>query len=166
MFAINASSVADIQVRPVTVSIGIFSQRIDGHIQSGVRFASKHNLKLSVKASGHDYLGRSTAKGSLLIWTHHLKNVSFTDHFVVGGKDFGSAVTVGSGVALNELYSHTKAAGKMLVTGVAATVTAAGGYIQGAGHSAFSPMFGLASDNVLGGFTIFFIVNSTDCFAQ
>ena len=38
----------------------------------------------------------------------------------------------------------------MVVIGAAAAVTAAGGYIQGAGHSAFSPVFGLAADNVLG----------------
>jgi hypothetical protein len=30
-----------------------------------------------------------------------------------------------------------------------ATVSLAGGYIQGAGHSAFSPIYGLAADNVL-----------------
>jgi FAD/FMN-containing dehydrogenase len=112
-------------------------------------------VKLSVKASGHDFLGRSTAKNSLLIWTHYLKNISFTDHFLVGGKDIGSAVTAGSGVAVNELYVHSKAAGKMVVTGAAATVTAAGGYIQGGGHSAFSPLLGLAADNVLGMYRLF-----------
>jgi hypothetical protein len=35
------------------------------------------------------------------------------------------------------------------VGGTAATVSPAGGYIQGAGHSAFSPIYGLAADNVL-----------------
>jgi hypothetical protein len=39
--------------------------------QAGVNFASVHNLRLAVKASGHDLLGRSTAKkNSLLISTH------------------------------------------------------------------------------------------------
>ena len=37
----------------------------------------------------------------------------------------------------------------MFVGGTAATVSPAGGYIQGAGHSAFSPIYGLAADNVL-----------------
>jgi hypothetical protein len=37
----------------------------------------------------------------------------------------------------------------MIVGGTAATVSPAGGYIQGAGHSAFSPIYGLAADNVL-----------------
>ena len=83
-----------------------------------------------------------------------MKNVSFADHYYIGGKDAGSAVTVGSGVAANELYVRSKAAGKMVVIGAAAAVTAAGGYIQGAGHSAFSPAFGLAADNVLGRYDI------------
>ena len=37
----------------------------------------------------------------------------------------------------------------MFAGGTAATVSPAGGYIQGAGHSAFSPLYGLAADNVL-----------------
>jgi FAD/FMN-containing dehydrogenase len=62
----------------------------------------------------------------------------------------GSAVTVGSGVGLHVLYGAAKAKGKIFVGGTAANVVAAGGYIQGAGHSALSPLFGLAADNVLG----------------
>jgi len=67
----------------------------------------------------------------------------------VGGEDQGSAVTVGSGVGLKYIYAAAKAQNKMFVGGTAATVSAAGGYTQGAGHSAFSPIYGLASDNVL-----------------
>lgn len=37
----------------------------------------------------------------------------------------------------------------MFIGGTAATVSPAGGYVQGAGHSAFSPLYGLAADNVL-----------------
>jgi FAD/FMN-containing dehydrogenase len=114
-----------------------------------VKFAVQHNLKVSIKSTGHDFLGRSTAKGSLLLWTHYFRNVSFTESFKVGGKDLGSAVTVGSGVRLNELYSQCREAGKFVVSGNAATVATAGGYIQGGGHSAFSPAYGLAADNAL-----------------
>ena len=58
-------------------------------------------------------------------------------------------MTVGSGVGLKTLYDATKAQSKMFVGGTAATVSPAGGYIQGAGHSGFSPLYGLAADNVL-----------------
>ena len=37
----------------------------------------------------------------------------------------------------------------MFIGGTAATVSPAGGYTQGAGHSAFSPLYGLAADRVL-----------------
>jgi hypothetical protein len=29
----------------------------------------------------HDYLGRSSGKGSFMIWTHHVKNITFHDSF-------------------------------------------------------------------------------------
>jgi FAD/FMN-containing dehydrogenase len=119
------------------------------HIQAGVRFSQAHNLRVVIKSSGHDYLGRSTAKNSLLLWTAYFQDITFTDHFHVDGVDQGSAVTVGSGVGLKYIYAAAKAQDKMFVGGTAATVSAAGGYTQGAGHSAFSPVYGLASDNVL-----------------
>ncbi|KAF8529329.1 FAD-binding domain-containing protein [Hysterangium stoloniferum] len=119
------------------------------HIQAAVRFAKVHNLKTTIKASGHDFLGRSTAKNSFLIWTHHLLNVTFHDSFTVGGIDQGSAVTAGSGIGLRTLYALTKEQGKIYVGGTAAAVAVSGGYIQGAGHSALAPTFGLAVDNAL-----------------
>ncbi|KAJ7187726.1 FAD-binding domain-containing protein [Mycena pura] len=91
-------------------------------IQAAVKFANKHNLRLVVKSSGHDYLGR---------------------------KNMGSAVTFGSGLHANMLYQHTKANGKIAVAAVAGTVSPAGGYLQGGGHSALSPALGLGSDNAL-----------------
>jgi FAD/FMN-containing dehydrogenase len=78
----------------------------------------------------------------------------FTDSFHVGGVDLGSAVTVGSGVGLSSLYNASKEVGKIFVGGTAVTVAAAGGYIQGGGHSALAPLFGMASDNVLGMFLV------------
>jgi FAD/FMN-containing dehydrogenase len=71
------------------------------------------------------------------------------EQFIVDGSDYGSAVTVGPGVGLKTLYVAAKAQGKMYVGGTAASVSPAGGYIQGAGHSAFAPIYGLAADNVL-----------------
>ncbi|VDC02798.1 unnamed protein product [Peniophora sp. CBMAI 1063] len=119
------------------------------HLQAGVLFASQYDLRVAVKSSGHDYLGRSTARNSLLLWTQYLQDVEFTDSFMVGGQDKGSAVTIGSGVGLKTIYAATKEVGKMVVGGTAATVSAGGGYTQGAGHSAFSPIYGLAADNTL-----------------
>jgi FAD/FMN-containing dehydrogenase len=118
-------------------------------IQAGVRFANRHDLRLVVKSSGHDLLGRSTGRSSVLIWTHYLQNITFIDSFVVDGKRKGSSVTLGSGVNLQTIYPAAEKVGKMIVGGTAATVALGGGYIQGGGHSAFSQVFGLASDNAL-----------------
>ncbi|KAJ7890882.1 FAD-binding domain-containing protein [Mycena olivaceomarginata] len=118
-------------------------------VQAAVKFASANNLRVVVKSSGHDYLGRSTAPNSLLIHMANLTDVVFTDAFVVGGENLGSAVTVGPGVPLRDIYQQTKAQGKIAVGGSAATVCAGGGYLQGAGHSAISPLLGLAADNAL-----------------
>ena len=102
-----------------------------------------------MKSSGHDYLGRSTAKNSLLFWTSYFNtNVTFTEHFIVNGTDLGSAMTVGPSVPSNILAGVAKAAGKIFVGATAATVSIAGGYIGGAGHSVWSPIYGLAADNV------------------
>lgn len=57
-------------------------------------------------------------------------------------------MTVGSGIGITALYAAAKAQGKMFVGGTAATVSPAGGYTGGAGHSAFGPIYGLAADNV------------------
>ncbi|KAF7368773.1 FAD-binding domain-containing protein [Mycena venus] len=129
LYAVNASSAAD--------------------IQAGVRFAAQHDLRVSVKSSGHDYLGRSTAADSLLLWTRYLQGISFTDHFVVNGRDLGSAVTVGSGVSMHTIYQLAAEHDKVVVGGRSATVAAGGGYGQGGGHSPFSPFLGLAADNAL-----------------
>jgi FAD/FMN-containing dehydrogenase len=72
-----------------------------------------------------------------------------TDAFFVGTRNMGPAVTIGSGVHTQTLYQETKVNGKIVVAPTAATVCLAGS-VQGAGHSALSPLFGLAADNVLG----------------
>ncbi|KAJ6518477.1 FAD-binding domain-containing protein [Mycena vulgaris] len=118
-------------------------------IQAAVRFAGANNLRVAVKSSGHDQMGRSTAPNSLLIHTSNFQNMTMTESFFVGSKNMGPAATVGSGLHMQSMYQQAKANGKIVVGGSAATVCAAGGYVQGAGHSALSPLFGLAADNVL-----------------
>ncbi|KAJ6466801.1 FAD-binding domain-containing protein [Mycena sanguinolenta] len=118
-------------------------------IQAAVKFSSIHNLRVVIKSSGHDYLGRSTAPNSLLIHTHKFQKISFNDSLLIGGKAVGSTVTLGSGVYAKTLYEQGKASGKIAVGAVAATVCIGGGWVQGAGHSALSTTFGLGADNAL-----------------
>ena len=59
--------------------------RSENDIQVAVNFAKQHNLKLIVKGMGHCFLGRSTARGGFLIWTHHMKQTVYNPTFVPEG---------------------------------------------------------------------------------
>lgn len=59
--------------------------RSERDVQSAVNFAKQHNLKLVVKTTGHDFLGRSTARGSFLIWTHYMKQTVYNSIFIPEG---------------------------------------------------------------------------------
>lgn len=62
--------------------LGIQAESIED-VQKAVRFAVKRNLRLVVKSSGHDYLGRSAAAESFLLWMHKLnKSITITTAFV------------------------------------------------------------------------------------
>lgn len=50
-------------------------------IQLGVNFARNLNLRLVVKNTGHDYIGKSSGAGALNIWTHNLKSIKFIENF-------------------------------------------------------------------------------------
>ncbi|KAI9039633.1 FAD-binding domain-containing protein [Aspergillus affinis] len=124
-----------------------------GDIQQAVRFARDQNLRLVVKNTGHDFLGRSGAPHSLQIATFKMRELSFSDEFVPkgapGGRGLGSTVTVEAGAVLDEIYPAVKEEGKVAVLGAAHTVGAAGGYIQGGGHSPIGSWKGMASDNAV-----------------
>ncbi|KAK2590817.1 hypothetical protein QQS21_011504 [Conoideocrella luteorostrata] len=127
------------------------------HIQAAVRFVAENNIRLAIKNSGHCFLGRSTAPESLQISTHKLKSISFTDNFFPEGATncdgkgagAGSAVTIGAGVQLKQLYMEAAKNNVSVVAGVSHTVGAAGGYVQGGGHSPLGNWKGMASDNAL-----------------
>ena len=61
-----------------------------------------------------------------------------------------SAVTFGAGVQWHEAYDFAQEQGRFIVGGVSlgASVGAAGGWVMGAGHSAFSPKFGLGTNRL------------------
>lgn len=114
--------------------------------------ARKHNVRLNVKSTGHDYMGRANAPGTLSIWMHNFNAISHhaNSYKLAGsGRLFnGSAVTVGSGAMMWDIYQATAKFNQTVVGGGAKTVSA-GGYISGGGHSILSPRYGLAADNVL-----------------
>ncbi|KAK4099847.1 FAD-binding domain-containing protein [Parathielavia hyrcaniae] len=125
-YAVNVSSAAD--------------------IQAAVRFATKNNIRLVVRNTGHDYFGRSTGAGALAIWTHHFNNIDFIR--LSDSSYSGTAMKVGAGVMGYQAVEAADAAGLVAVTGECPTVGLAG-FTMGAGHSALSSSFGLGADQVL-----------------
>lgn len=121
-------------------------------IQKAVNFARERNLRLVIKNSGHDYLGRSAGRGALEIWMHNMRSVVWSNDFVpekCQSRYGEEAVTIGAGMQIKELYGAAAEKGKAFVIGLADTVGAAGGFIQGGGHSPLGPWKGMASDNAL-----------------
>jgi len=118
-------------------------------------FASKHNLKLVVKNTGHETLGRSAGQGSIMLWTHNLQDIDFSDNFVPKGAPHGTqgapTVTIGAGVNWAQAYDAVAVRDKVIVGGIGAggTVGAGGGWPMGGGHSILAPFYGLGVDNIV-----------------
>lgn len=117
------------------------------HVQAAVKFARDHHLRLAIKNTGHDFLGRSTAKGGLGIWTHHLNAVEVIEHTSAGYT--GPAMKMGAGTQAALAYTTAYKYGYRTSGGTCPTVGLAGGFTQGGGHGALSSEKGLAADNVL-----------------
>ncbi|KIH92013.1 FAD binding protein domain-containing protein [Sporothrix brasiliensis 5110] len=118
-------------------------------VQVSVNFARIQNLRLVIRNTGHDYLGRSAGFGSLALNTHRLNNIQFVKSYTGPGNYTGGAVKVGAGVLFRDLYPAAKAEGVDVVGAESMTVGISGGYVQGGGHSPLSGLYGMASDNVL-----------------
>ncbi|KAF2402391.1 FAD-binding domain-containing protein [Trichodelitschia bisporula] len=130
----------------------VVSARERAHIVAAVKFAKEKGVRLNIKSTGHDFLGRSVQPKSLSIWTHQLKS---TEWHPVGyqpkGCDFmirEPAVTFESGAQMGELYAQAKERKLMIVGGDSKTVSG-GGYLTGGGHSPLSPKYGMGADQVL-----------------
>ncbi len=118
-------------------------------IQLAINFARNLNLRLIVKNTGHDFLGKSTGAGALSIWTHNLKSVEFIKSYSGPSSYTGSAFKLGAGIEVGELYAAANKYGVTAVGGECKGVGVVGGYIAGAGHSPLSSKYGMGADQVL-----------------
>ncbi|KAM7193097.1 hypothetical protein V8F33_007969 [Rhypophila sp. PSN 637] len=123
------------------------------HIQEGVKFAKKYNLRLIIRNTGHDFLGRSVGWGALVINTHSFQSVKVTNNW--DGKTpkgyKGPAITVGAGVQAQKALQtlHALNPPKIMVTGECITVGIAGGLVQGGGHGPLTNQQGFLADTAL-----------------
>ncbi|KAI5809130.1 FAD binding domain-containing protein [Peziza echinospora] len=120
-------------------------------IKAGVDFARENNIRLVIRNTGHDFMGRTTGFGSLAINTHSFKKVEFIKSYTGPGGYTGGAVKVGAGIETRELYTaaFNQEPKVLVVGGECPTVGIAGGYVQGGGHSPLSSVYGLGADNAL-----------------
>jgi len=122
-------------------------------IALGVRFARDHDLKLVVKGTGHDYLGRSSAPRSMLLWTHQMRRISVQDAFVPAGCPASTpaspAITVEAGVRWLEAYQAAGKHGRYVPGGGCTSVGAAGGFLQGGGFGPWSNAYGISAAGLL-----------------
>ncbi|RYP47176.1 hypothetical protein DL768_006726 [Monosporascus sp. mg162] len=93
------------------------------------------------------FLGKSTGKGGLSLWTHNLKSIDIISY--TSTTYTGPAVRVGAGVTGGELLLRASEAGYRVVSGDCPTVGVAGGYSAGGGHGLLNGAYGMAADNVL-----------------
>lgn len=92
-------------------------------------------------------MGKSTGKGSLGLWTHHLNSIEFLDYSSTYFT--GKAAKIGAGVRAFEIYEAADAQGLFVLGGDCPAIGIAGGYTQGGGHSLLSSLYGLGADQVL-----------------
>lgn len=119
-------------------------------VQLAVNFARSLHLRLVVRNTGHDFLGKSTGAGSLSLWTHHLRSIELLEEYKAdGGRYTGPALKMGAGVLVQEAYAFGEEAGLTIVAGECRTVGVTGGYLQGGGHSPVTSLYGLGSDQIL-----------------
>ncbi|KAF5006939.1 hypothetical protein FDECE_6715 [Fusarium decemcellulare] len=115
-------------------------------VAAAVKFANDNNIRLVVRNTGHDYLGRSTGAGSLAIWTHYMKDtelVQWSDKLYKG-----PALKLGAGIQGSDAVEIANSYGLTAVSGECPTVGLAG-FTLGGGHSALSTSFGLGADQTL-----------------
>jgi len=132
-----------------------------------VKISSAPDYRNLYECFRHDLLGRSAARGAFVVWTHNMKNITYNTTFTPQGGPLNetyegsvfsfhwatmvaqpaifAAVTLAAGVQWHEAYDAVNQYGRMMVGGIAlgGSIGAAGGWLQGGGHSILSPTYGL-----------------------
>lgn len=122
-------------------------------VQKVFDYARQSRATLSIKNSGHDYIMRSSRRGSLAIWTRGLQQRRYTPAFVPQGCSNratpAQAVTFGAGVSMDEAFSFAHDNGVVFSGGSVGTIGASGGWLLNGGHGVLSGSLGLGVDRVL-----------------
>ncbi|KAJ5951956.1 FAD-binding type 2 [Penicillium vulpinum] len=124
-------------------------------LAAGIAFAKKNNVRLVIRNTGHDMLGKSEGYGALQIWIKYIqKGITFHETYAASDKCThsgwkGSAITIAGGYVWGDVYNVAFKRNVIIVGGGDPTVGCIGGYTSGGGHSPASRDYGLAADQVL-----------------
>lgn len=149
VYVVNASETEHVKLAVDFGETNALATTVDANIGPKAR---GHNIRLNVKSTGHDFLGRSNAAGSLSIWVHSLNHIEYH------GQGFKPkdcprtiaepALTVGGGTQAHDAYITANKHGRMVVGGTAKSVGITGHACAG-GHSVLSSHYGLGADQIL-----------------
>ncbi|CAG8195053.1 unnamed protein product [Penicillium olsonii] len=120
------------------------------HVKAAIQFASKHKVRLNIKNTGHNP-EKSSAYGSLSIWTHHIKGLEIHDSFTpsdCSSHNMRRAVTIRAGIQDGELLDHLAKHDLTTVTGTSSGVGVAG-WATGSGHGVLTGTYGMGVDNII-----------------
>lgn len=117
------------------------------HVQAALQFAKSNNLRFIVRNTGHDFWGRSIGHGGLAVRISNFKDYSVFNYSTPYYN--GPALTMGAGMMGFEAQKALEPHGLVMVAGYCPSVSPAGGYVQGGGHSPLSSHFGMAADQTL-----------------
>ncbi|CAE6433167.1 unnamed protein product [Rhizoctonia solani] len=120
-------------------------------VTQGFAFSKRTGVPLSIKNTGHDFAGRSSAPGTLSFYTNNIKYINYSATFVPEGcqQDGIPALTYGAGQDMESLFLFADKNNLTFIGGSSRTVGAAGGWVQGGGHAILSNTYGLGADRVL-----------------
>ncbi|CAG8161342.1 unnamed protein product [Penicillium salamii] len=140
-----------------TCSLGRLSSyyvdvREASHISAALQFAKDHNIRISIKNTGHDFYGRSSVPGTLAIWTHNLDTMKFSSKFTAHDCPLSNDQNIGelgAGVVAADAYHFFSSHGMDITGGYERSVGLAGGFAQGGGVGSFTTTYGLMADNAV-----------------
>ena len=122
-------------------------------VVAAIEFARRNGIQPVIKGGGHSYFGNSNRPGSLLIWTHRLRDIAVHESFRPTGVPARSAgipaVSIGAGCLWGEVYRAVSVRHGRYVQGGGCLTVGVAGLVQGGGFGSLSKQFGTGAANLL-----------------
>ncbi|KAH6629723.1 FAD binding domain-containing protein, partial [Boeremia exigua] len=120
-------------------------------VQAAFKFAARKGIRVNVKSTGISLQGRSTAFGSLSIWTRYIKGIQIYSAFQAekcASAGSSAAAIVAAGETVRAIYEAAGERDMIVVAGLSQHVGIVG-WVTGGGHGPLSSTYGMGVDNVL-----------------